>query len=373
MKWLLPLTMILYLALAAAWLARDRAARHHAFEAGSSLRYAADGCSQARAYLAENHAVESLTMPLNDTNVAADGTVFRIDPQMPPFRPREAKEGDKEGKKEENKTGDDEYLSPPPLLTAAEETWVRQGGRLVIAFTGEYGELTTTADVRTQISKTYPAMPAVTHIKPETNSTLRGRVLPLFEALFSADENPLIARRSVEAGEIWLLACPEIFENRLLAEADHLSLLDELAGAGRPVWFDERSHGMAHSVPLTELLIGFGLGPACALLALAALVQAWRLRASVGPPIEDWRDDRAEAVDGLAALSALYERVLTDQAAIDLYRRMLVREICLRRHVPLDVAETQVTQLGLAHKGDAALNLNRLNAAFRRLRDRQRR
>jgi hypothetical protein len=373
MKWLLPLTVILYLVLAAVWLARDRAGRHHAFAAGSSLRYAVDGCSQARAYLAENHAVESLTMPLSDKNVAADGTVFRIDPQVPPFRPREAREGSKEESKEGGKTGEAEHFSPPPLLTASEETWVRQGGRLVIAFTGEYGELTTTADARTQISKTYPAMPSVAHIKPETPSALRGRVLPLFEALFCADGDPVIARRSLEAGEIWLLACPEIFENRLLAEADHLALLDELAGAGRPLWFDERSHGMAHSVSLTQLLITFGLGPACALLALAAFLQAWRLRATIGPPVDDWRDDRAEAVDGLAALSALYERVLTEQAAVDLYRRMLVREICLRRHVPLEVAETQVTELGLAHKGDAAANLHRLNAAFRRLRDRQRR
>jgi len=133
-----------------------------------------------------------------------------------------------------------------------------------------------------------------------------------------ADENPVVARLSLGAGDVVLLACPEIFENGRLAVADHLALLEALAGPRRPLFFDEAAHGLESTAGLLDLLVHCGLGPALLLAGLAALATVWRQAVRVGPPERDAPDVRSEAVDLVDSLGELYDRALSRGQAIRL-------------------------------------------------------
>jgi hypothetical protein len=132
------------------------------------------------------------------------------------------------------------------------------------------------------------------------------------------------------AGEVVLLACPEVLENGLLASADHLRLLEALAGTGRPVLFDEHVHGVAAERGLLGLLLDWGLGPSLGLSALAALALLWRSRVRVGPAEDAWEDRRSEAVDLVESMGRLYEGALRRSEAAALYHEAFRRAVAQR-------------------------------------------
>ena len=53
------------------------------------------------------------------------------------------------------------------------------------------------------------------------------------EVLWIVGDEALVARQRLGRGEAVVLACPEVFRNSELARADHLDLLEALAGSGR--------------------------------------------------------------------------------------------------------------------------------------------
>ncbi|HXO29391.1 MAG TPA: hypothetical protein VOA80_18725 [Thermoanaerobaculia bacterium] len=229
------------------------------------------------------------------------------------------------------------------LLTAAEEAWVRDGGRLVLAVASgsgaalevEVGHAGTAGLAR----KSFPIWPGVRRLLPDPPRTLGGPALTGMHALWLEGDAPIVARLVLGAGDLVLLACPEVLHNRLLGRGDHLALLEALAGAGaggeggkggdrgRPVFFDERGHGAEESAGMLEILASWGLGPLLLLLAAAGGAAWWRAAVRVGPPDRDDRDVRSDAVELVDSLADLYDRALGRGDALRLYYDNFVRTV----------------------------------------------
>ena len=365
-----------------AWVAGDRRAEREAFEnPGSSLDRGASGTSLARAVLevrAGGRApVDALLRRIDLAEVSADAVVFRLAPPQMPFEVRwgeggkgsekkkapadpekkgeepgskkpkgpegSAEKARKQGEAAKPSKGDDgkdeggeegeEEEAPAArnlLLTDGEEAWVQAGGRLVLAAGGSYGPL----DVgglpgKARVAKVFPLWPRVRRIEPRPARALAGPPLALSTVVFLAGDRPLVARLSLGRGEVILLACPEVFANERLGDADHLALLFALAGAPgeRAVYFDEWSHGLERRHGTLSLLAAWGFGPALLLGLLAAAAAFWRARARVGPPEREDPDLRSDAVDLVDALGELYDRALRRVDALRVHYDNLVRTV----------------------------------------------
>jgi hypothetical protein len=295
-----------------------------------------------------------------------------------------------------------------PLWSAAEEDWVRGGGRLVLAVAGGTGDLVVGRPARLGAArKAFPIWPGVRQLLPDPARTLGGPALAGMHALWLAGDAPIIARLALGAGDVILLACPEVLHNRLLGRGDHLALLEALAGragdagsdagagstgsasggGSRPVFFDERTHGAEQSAGVVEILASWGLGPLLLLLVAAAGAAWWRAAVRVGPPDRDDRDARSEAVELLDSLADLYGRALGRGDAIRLYHESFVRTVAadtgLHGEALAARAAALAPGLSLAElPPPAAPDLSRpafdrmldtINQAFRRLDDAKRR
>lgn len=228
-----------------------------------------------------------------------------------------------------------------PLLTAAEEAWVRDGGRLVLAVASGFGPLEVGhAGTVGAARKAFPIWPGVRRLLPDPPRTLGGPALAGMHALWLEGDAPIVARLALGAGDLVLLACPEVLHNRLLGRGDHLALLEAIAGAGgtsgeggeggdrgRPVFFDERGHGAEESAGMLEILASWGLGPLLLLLAAAGGAAWWRAAVRVGPPDRDDRDVRSDAVELVDSLADLYDRALGRGDALRLYYDNFVRTV----------------------------------------------
>ena len=113
--------------------------------------------------------------------------------------------------------------------------------------------------------KVFPLWPGVAHLVLPTARSLVVPALAGGHAVFLAGERPLVVRQALGAGDVVLLATPEILQNGHLGQAHHLALLEALAGVPerRPVLFDERSHGLADSGGILQTLAGWGSGRCC--------------------------------------------------------------------------------------------------------------
>ena len=230
------------------------------------------------------------------------------------------------------------------------------------------------------VEKRFPALPSVSVLQPARATGLVGPALDTAVDVFSRGTAPVLARRRIGQGELWLLSNPEILDNSHLGVADHLALLLALAGADRPVFFDETPHGVEDDVGVAELLRRWGLGPAVALAALALGLAFWRARRPLGPPPVS-EDVRSESVDLVESLAILYDRSLQPVQALDLHRQRLLRTLQLQEHLAPEAAEVRLKAL-LGDGPDASgpvkgrldfqRRLAHLNFLFRRLRDRTR-
>ena len=222
-----------------------------------------------------------------------------------------------------------------PLLTAAEEDWVRDGGRLVLAVASGFGALEVGKPAAVGAArKAFPIWPGVRRLLPDPPRTLGGPALTGMHALWLEGDAPIVARLALGAGDLVLLACPEVLHNRLLGRGDHLALLEALAGAGgdgsdrgRPVFFDERGHGAEESAGMLEILASWGLGPLLLLLVAAGGAAWWRAAVRVGPPDREDRDVRSDAVELVDSLADLYDRALGRGDALRLYYDNFVRTV----------------------------------------------
>lgn len=375
LKWLPLFAAALFALCALLWLGHDPFVARELHGPGSSLDLDDAGSSRLRAYLEgpAQRRVTSLIRPVSQEALPADGVLFRIRPQQGHLRLREILE--QKGKKTAAAAADF------GVLDAAESTWVASGGRMILAIDAPYRGLRSeyaSAPVQTVL----PVMGAAWTIKPHLPHTLVGPATESAVTVVVAGDQPVLMRQRLGAGDVWLLAVPEIWSNQQLAEADHLALALALVG-NRPVWFDEAAHALTRDVGALELARRWGLGPLLLIGLLVCLAYAWRHGRILGPPADPWRDHRSEAIDGIAALAVLYGRALTDRALLSLFQRRLVRETTLLVGLPpAKAAELVTRQLGplpsvaTFTRGSAALfaaRLALLNTAYRNLRHEHRR
>ena len=338
-----------------AWLARDPAGVETR-EPGSTFETAPGGASLAFAYLGERAGgapVRRLTGPLRASEIEADAVVFRL-------RPR------------------GHALAAPAGGAARREVeWIRGGGRLVLALAEAWaGVGIEPGRSGGAVRKVHPLLAGVAVLQPSSDRVLAGPEAERAVALFARGDSPVVARAPLGRGDVVLLSAPEVLENERLPAADHLRLLEALAGAGRPVYFDERVHGVDRDRGTFELLLGWNLGPALLLLAVSGLTILWRGRTRVGPPDEPAEDSRTDAVDLVDSLAQLYDRALRRDEAAGLYHSALRRAVSLRTGLKGRALDERVRRLtgGLAPprrsgKKDMAARefhdaLGRINRAF---------
>jgi len=328
-----------YFAAVLLWVRGQPGAREQVFPAGSAFNTAAEGTSLARRYLADRRGraggparVAVLERPLGEMGPEANAVVLRVRP------------------------GGERNV----LLTSTERGWVERGGRLVLALNTTYGPLHV-APAQGAPDKVFPALPGVRRLETPVPRTLAQGTPLDAHSIFAVGGKAVLSRWPLGQGEVLMLSAPETIENGALGKADHLRLLEGLAGSGRPVYFDEHVHGVESRPGVLDLLASWGLGPALALMALAGLALLWRERARLGPPEDDHRERRSEAVDLLDSLALLYDRALSPAQALRLYRRGLERVITVQTGLKGDALARRLEDL--TGGGDS---LASLNDAYRR-------
>jgi hypothetical protein len=233
-----------------------------------------------------------------------------------------------------------------PLLDDDERVFVLGGGRIVLALDLGWGDVSPReVDRHVPVEKAHPAWPGVDRLQPDPLRVLRGRGLVASHAIFVAGASPVVSRMPYGRGDVVLLACPEVLRNDRLDLADHLALLEALAGRGRAVYFDELVHGAPWQPGLLQLVLAWGLGPSVLLLGLAAAAAAWRGRTRLGPPADLHAATRSEAVDLVESVGALYRRTLRRSEAIGLYHRHLVRQVARTEGVHGEALEARLRRL----------------------------
>ncbi len=417
MRWPPLVVGLLFVGVALLWLGQDARVASHAFGPGSSFSTAPQGLALARAYLSsQGHEVATLARPISRTEPGRTAVVFRVSPYLERNgRVRLAEPADAGAQSvvlgpdggsdaEEDEDDEDEEAglaseasdagptptardggqlawktpAPPGLLTEAEVRFVAAGGRLVLAVDHDYGPLHLEATSLAPPEKVFAALPGVQALETSSSLSLHGPGLLDAVAVFERGPAPVVARRSLGKGELWLLSNPELFFNERLASADNLALLVNLAGEGRPVFFDEGYHGLAEPEGALGLLRRWGFGPALCLLGLLFAAWFWRRAVTLGPPAA-FRDVRTESVDLVQALARLYQRALRREDALLLHHARLLHEVQLRLGLSPKAAAEKARELtggwepsaadGPTSQSEFQRHLDTLNRAIRRLRD----
>lgn len=371
----------LFVAGAIIWLAQDSRVRHEAFRDYSVYNASAKGMSLAYRYLeSTGRTVKPLARPVERAFLPPDGVLFRIRPEAI-ADPRDGVDEKAVGLRPMRA-----WDSKDPAkyaFTPEEEEWVRGGGRLILAIDRFYGSIGVDGEAGGAVRKVFPVWPGVDRLEPPTLRGLRGTTALEGLSLFAAGDDPVLLRNRRGRGEIFLCSAPELFQNGLLPRADHLALLDRLAGTGRMVFFDEHVHGAQGGAGVVEILRQWGFGPFLVLIAVAALVSFWRRRVRVGPEEDDARETRVEAVDFVDSLALLYRRMMPRRHALTLYAKEFERAVAVQtglRDAALKarVADFLPPRPSRPAKGkdlpvpDFEKELEQINLAFRRLNDAKR-
>jgi len=366
MRRALPLILAIaaFFVAALIWIGSSRVASH-AFEAGSALNTSPEGTSLAYAYLGHRGMVKMVTTPFRSGAVPENAVVFRIESY-----------GDATGD-EEDERGDKKTKAVPFFLNAADEEFVRGGGRLVRASHYFGGSLEMRDDAGKIAAKVFPIWPGVETLSLPESLGLAPRSLPRgMHTIFAGNGEAVVARQVIGAGDVIVISVPEIFENQHLAAGHHLALLTALVDTRRPVYFDEYAHGIASDDGALALMTEWRLGPLLILAGIAALLTFWRNARRIGAADAEERDTRSDAADLVASLGALYGRSMTNGDAIALYRTALERTVAAQSGLRGDALHRRVADLtqGLtpttgekiaAHAFDR--HLNTINDAFRTL------
>lgn len=388
------LAAVLYFVGVAVWVRYDRRSAREAFDPGSTFNTGDEGTSQALGYLRERGAGPVSTLHGRiDSDTPRQAVVLRLQPTLGPLliedeeEDEETETEEKKEKEKEKKEEKEDPERPTRLLTDAEEDWVRGGGRLVLGL-GEasYGPASA-EEGRPPVRKVFPLWPGVKTLLPETPRRLAVEAPAGGHAIFLAGDAPMVLRQVLGDGEVILLANPEILHNAHLGTADHLALLEALAGVAerRPVLFDERSHGLSDTDGVLETLAGWGLGPFLLLLLVAAGTAFWRASPRLGPAERPERDTRSDAVELLDSLADLYDRALGRSDAIRLYHESFVHTVAVETGLrgPALEARSRALLDGFVPPaaGEPVADIPResferalrtINQAFRRLQDAKR-
>ncbi|MEO8378651.1 MAG: hypothetical protein ABI779_03205 [Acidobacteriota bacterium] len=350
----LLLAIAAFVAVTVLWIVTDRRASERVFDDYSSANTSEKGLSQAAAYLARRGPMAALTRPMGRAPIEKNAVVFRITHEVPVFfDPEEL---------------DEKQMGPPKpreraLLTDAEDAFVRHGGRMVIA--SHMGLLPTGTPVTVEAKKVFPLWSGVDLLKVPEKTSAFLELRPRMQALFVAGEHVIVARERLGDGDLFVVSWPEVFQNANLASASHLALLVTLAGK-RPVYFDEVPHGIVSDDGALELMKEWNLGPFLLMLVAVAALVFWRGGRRTGPPEDEARETRSEAIDLVQSLGALYREVTPPDQALTLYYEALTRTVAhtsglrgdaLRKRVD-DLTRGRRTLTGL-NEGFAKLNVSR--------------
>lgn len=331
MKRVMPLVLAiaLFFALAVLWIAGDRRAPERIYDTYSTASTADDGLSLAAGYLAKKRKVSMLTRPIGSSPLERDAVVFRVTESVPVFFDPEEFEGKKAGPPKPKRN---------PLLGDAEETFVRRGGRMIIA---SPEALPGAREIEGEAKKVFPIWPRVEALDDE--SVGWPELPPRMHAIFASGARTVLARQRIGAGELFILSAPQLLANDDLA--NHLELLHALAGDRRAVYFDEVVHGIASDEGILALMKEWNLGPFLLLLFAVAALVFWRSGRRIGPPEDDHRETRSDAIDLVRSLGALYEEVTSNAAAIAQYHEALMRTVASQTGLRGDALRKRVDAL----------------------------
>ncbi|MEO8362306.1 MAG: hypothetical protein ABI672_19930 [Vicinamibacteria bacterium] len=265
------------------------------FPQGSSLRRARGGSALAAQYLkARGHRVDAL---LNQdlTTLSSKSVVFVLQP--PSHGTLEAR----------------------PLLTSAEERFLRRGGRIVLTLDGPIASIDARpAPASSSWIRAHPLLPDGALRGTLRTYEIAGPWMNDAHALFLSSQKVVAARRVYGEGDLIAIGAPEAFSNERIAAGETLGWLDTLSH-DRDVYFDETVHGLFERKGVLDLLSDWGLLPAVAALLLLAI--AWVLRAArpFGPPERLSHVDYADGVNLVEALGLLYSRSVSEEEALARY------------------------------------------------------
>lgn len=340
-----------FIALAVLWIVTDRRASQRIYDDYSSANTSAKGLSLASGYLAKKHKVAMLTSPLTRAHVESNAIVFRVvGEQEISFDPEDLEEG---------------KFGPPrpkrePLLNDAEEAFVRGGGRLVIA--ARRGVLTTADGGEKIARKVFPLWRNPGDLQIENAWSGFTSLRPRMHAIYASGARAIVARERIGAGELFMISAPQLLQNDALSRGNHLQFLNALAGSGRPIYFDEVPHGIVSDDGSLALLKEWNLGPFLILIALAAILYFWRASRRIGPPVDDYRETRSDAVDLVRSLAALYHQVTSYGESLSLYHDALTRTVASQTGLRGDALRARVDALTGGKR-----DLNGINNAFAKL------
>jgi hypothetical protein len=346
------------------WIGSSRAAAH-AFDRGSASNTSPTGLSLAYAYLGHGRSVGMLMTPLRDGVVPPNAVILRVDSERATYVT------------EEEDLPAKTRRTPESLLTPAEDEFVRNGGRLVLATADPGGSVEARHDAGKVAARVFPIWPGLETLSLPEPRGFAPRSLPRgMHTLFAANGQTIVARQEIGAGDVILISVPEMFENQNLPADHHLAFLTALTDQ-RPIYFDELVHGLEVSDGAMALLKEWRLGPLLLLAGVAALLALWRNGRRIGRPDLDDRDMRSDAIDLVASLGALYGRSMSDAEAIALYHQSLERTVAAQSRLRGDALRRRVDELTHGMRRPAAAeslaahafkrNLTIINEAFRTL------
>lgn len=228
MRRALPLLLAIaaFLAVTLIWIGGSRTASH-AFDRGSASNTSPTGLSLAYAYLSRQPGQRAslLTMPLGSRALPSNAVVIRV------------QSGDsdrKSDRKDEDTDGEDSpgpaVRHPESLLTSAEEEFVRDGGRLVLASSDPGASFDVRNDAGKAAAKVFPIWSGLDTLALPEPRGWAPRSLPSgMHTLFAANGEAIVARQEIGAGDVIAVSVPEMFENGNIAAGHHLELLLDIA------------------------------------------------------------------------------------------------------------------------------------------------
>lgn len=347
-----------YFVVVAIWLWTDPRAKTAGAAEYSALNASPDGLSLAFGYLQRHarHGASILTRAIDPQELQRDAVILRVHPEVESIfallardDEDDADDGDHQKDRDakpssgtEEKTKRAPTKVREPLLSASEEEWVANGGRIVLALADRFGPIEVSDPIGATTRKVFPMWPGLAEPGAESPRAISG--LPRAHAIFVAGARPVVVRLTIGKGDVIIFGSPEAFANRNIGATKNLLLLETLTGA-RHVYFDETIHGIRSDAGLLELLKLWGLGPFVLLLIAAFIARVWRNGKRVGPPEPPPADVRSEAVDLVASLGELYTRSLRRRELLELYRRNLVSAVAAHTSLRGEALERRVSEL----------------------------
>lgn len=338
------LAIALFATIGLLWIVTDRRASERVYDEFSSANTSTAGVSQAAAYLGRRGKSAMLVRPLSRTPLEANAVIFRLTQELPLyFDPAKL---------------DDKFIGPPKpkervLLNDAEDAFVRRGGRVVIG--AHMGALPAATPATTNAEKVFPIWPGIDKLTVAEKTSAFTALRPRMHAVFAAGDRVVLARERIGDGDLFVLSWPEVFQNTQLSKANHLALLAALAGK-RPVYFDEVPHGIVGDDGALALMAEWNLGPFLMMLCVVAALVFWRGARRVGPPEDDHRETRSDAVDLVGSLAALYGDVTTQHESLKLYHEALTRTVAHTSGLRGDALRNRVDELTGGQRTLAAIN-----------------